>query len=303
MRIARYAQAGVTGWGLVEDDQVTNDRVANDRVTNDWVANDRVTNYRVIPLPGATDFAQALAAARNGNLQGRGATLPAAGLQLLPPVLPDTKIICVGLNYRKHAQEVARDSGGHPSVFPRFPDTFVGHGEPVLRSPVSAELDYEAELAVVIGKPARYVDEADAMDYVGGYTCMAENSVRDYQMHNRQATPGKNFLRSGALGPWIVTPDVMPALASVRVAGRLNGEQVQDATLDDLVFSIPQLISYLSQFTLLRPGDIIATGTPEGVGMSRKPPRYLRAGDRFEVEIAGIGVLANPVQDEGAGHA
>jgi 2-keto-4-pentenoate hydratase/2-oxohepta-3-ene-1,7-dioic acid hydratase in catechol pathway len=287
MKIARYEHAGQAGWGLVEQDHV-------------------------LPLPGARDFAQAWATAHATPVPG--ASAPSTGarpadsgmplmlddIRWLAPVLPGNKIICVGLNYRKHAQEVARESGGHPSVFTRYADSFVGHGEHVVRPHVSDTLDYEAELAVVIGTPARYVREEDALRYVAGYTCMAENSVREFQMHNRQATPGKNFERSGALGPWIVSADAMPDLAQVTVTGRLNGVQMQQAGLDELVFGIPSLIAYLSLFTTLHPGDIIATGTPEGVGMTQSPPRYLRRGDRFEVDINGIGVLANPVADEEA---
>ena len=270
MKIARLEHDGRAVWGIVGEQSVE-------------------------LLPGAHDYAEALAAA--ASAAGRTA-LPPTDVRWLPPVLPGAKIICAGLNYGRHAQEMDRGPGSYPSVFPRYADSFVGHGDEVVCPMNSEQLDYEAELAVVIGKTARHVPVERAMEYVGGYTCMAENSVRDFQMHNRQATPGKNFERSGALGPWIVPADALKDPREVRVIGRLNGDEVQNGGLDDLIFSIPVLVSYLSAFTTLRAGDIIATGTPEGVGMTRKPPRYLRPGDRFEVEVTGVGVLRHGARQE-----
>jgi 2-keto-4-pentenoate hydratase/2-oxohepta-3-ene-1,7-dioic acid hydratase in catechol pathway len=167
-----------------------------------------------------------------------------------------------------------------------------------MRPHVSDSLDYEAELAIVIGKHARYIDECHAMEYVGGYTCLAENSVREYQRHGTQVTPGKNFDRSGAIGPWIVTADEVPRPTNLRLRGKLNGETVQSARVSELLFTIPQLIAYASSFTTLRPGDVIATGTPDGVGAARTPPRFLRCGDVFEVEVEGVGLLRNRVAEE-----
>ncbi|WP_144640937.1 fumarylacetoacetate hydrolase family protein [Bordetella genomosp. 13] len=270
MKIARLEHDGQAVWGIVADESVE-------------------------LLPGARNYGDALAA---GASAAKRTALPIAGVRWLPPVLPDTKIICAGLNYGKHVQEMGRSDAAHASVFPRFADSFVGHGDDVVCPKNSDQLDYEAELAVVIGKTARHVPVERALEYVGGYTCMAENSVRDFQMHNRQATPGKNFERSGALGPWIVPADALPDPREVRVIGRLNGDEMQNGGLDDLIYSIPVLISYLSAFTTLRAGDIIATGTPEGVGMTRKPPRYLRPGDRFEVEVTGVGVLRHGTRQE-----
>jgi len=270
MKITRFEHGDYAGWGVVEADHV-------------------------LPLPGARHYGEALALASSADAS---TGVPREQVRWLPPVQPDTKIICVGLNYRKHAREAGHDVSLYPSVFPRFPDSFVGHDEAVVRSRLSETLDYEAGLAVVIGKTARHVQADEAMAYVGGYTCMAENSVRDYQMHNRQATPGKNFERSGALGPWIVPATPLGDPRDVRVIGRLNGEEVQNGGLDELVFSVPALVAYLSAFTTLRPGDIIATGTPDGVGMTQAPPRFLRAGDIFEVEVTGVGVLRHAVMQE-----
>lgn len=186
----------------------------------------------------------------------------------------------------------------NPSVFTRYPSSFVGQDDDVLRPRESEQFDYEAELAVVIGRGGRRIRESQAMDHVAGYSCMAENSVRDWQRHSAQATPGKNFFHSGAFGPWLVTPDEVGDIGQLQIIGRLNQEVVQRDTLDQLIFKVPRLIAYLSTFTELVPGDVIATGTPAGVGLSRKPQRWLRPGDVFEVEITGLGTLRNTVADD-----
>jgi 2-keto-4-pentenoate hydratase/2-oxohepta-3-ene-1,7-dioic acid hydratase in catechol pathway len=217
----------------------------------------------------------------------------------LPPIIAPKKILCVGLNYKAHAKEAGgKPASLYPSMFPRFIDSFVGHGQPTVNPINSTALDYEAELAVVIGRSARHVSVERATEHVGGYTCLSENSVRDFQKHNAQVTAGKNFEHSGAIGPWITTADEVTDIRSVRVIGRLNGEVVQSALVEELIFSIPQIISYISSFTTLSAGDIIATGTPDGVGFLRNPPVYLRHGDVFETEISGVGTLSNPVADE-----
>ena len=241
---------------------------------------------------GVEGLRQRLEARRND------AGMPQAGVQLLPPIPDPEKIFCIGLNYFLHAQEVNMQVPSNPSVFVRYPNSFVGQGEPVLRPPESEQFDYEAEMAVVIGRGGRRIPEAQAMEHVAGYSCMAENSVRDWQRHSAQATPGKNFFHSGAIGPWLVTPDEVGDVGQLEIIGRLNEEVVQRDTLDQLIFSIPRLIAYLSTFTELVPGDVIATGTPAGVGLSRKPQRWLRPGDVFQVEITGLGVLRNPVADD-----
>ena len=228
----------------------------------------------------------------------KDAGIPATSVQLLPPIPDPEKILCIGLNYFLHAQEVNMQVPSNPSVFVRYPSSFVGQGQPVLRPPESEQFDYEAEMAVVIGRGGRRIPEAQAMQHVAGYSCMAENSVRDWQRHSTQATPGKNFFHSGAFGPWLVTPDEIGDVSQLEIIGRLNQEVVQRDTLDQLIFSIPRLIAYLSTFTELVPGDVIATGTPAGVGLSRKPQRWLRSGDIFEVEITGLGTLRNPVNDD-----
>lgn len=224
--------------------------------------------------------------------------VPLSSIEYLPPVTDPDKIICVGLNYRDHADEAGVPVPPHPSLFVRFTDSQVGHDRPVIYPTESRQFDYEAELAVVIGRRCRRVGPNDALDYVAGYSCFADNSARDWQKHAPQITPGKNFFASGAFGPWLVTPDELPELPSVEVIGRLNGEQVQRAPLANLIFPIPLLVSYISTFAELAPGDVIATGTPAGVGMARKPPKFLQPGDVFEVEVTGLGTLHNSIVGE-----
>jgi 2-keto-4-pentenoate hydratase/2-oxohepta-3-ene-1,7-dioic acid hydratase in catechol pathway len=215
------------------------------------------------------------------------------------PVIPDaTKLLCVGINYMPHIKEMGRERPTHPVLFVRFADSLVGHGQPLLLPLASAQLDYEGELAVVIGKRARRVSRERALDYVAGYSCFNDGSIRDYQRHSAQFTPGKNFHHSGSFGPWLVTTDELPNPRSLRLTTRLNGQVVQDESVGELCFDIPQLIEYCSIWTQLEPGDVIVTGTPGGVGAGRTPPLWMKAGDTVEVEITGIGTLRNPVVAE-----
>lgn len=217
---------------------------------------------------------------------------------LLPPVPNPDKILCVGLNYLSHIRETGREAPRHPSIFVRFPSSVRGHGVPLIRPRVSAQFDFEGELAVVIGKPGRRIAAADAMDHVAGYSAFNDGSIRDFQRHTTQFWPGKSFDDSGSMGPWLVTRDDLPDPAAQHLRTLLNGEVMQSAPLSDLAFTIPDIIAYVSQVTELLPGDIIATGTPGGVGLFREPPVFMRPGDRIEVEITGIGTLSNPVADE-----
>ncbi|MCB1597545.1 MAG: fumarylacetoacetate hydrolase family protein [Gammaproteobacteria bacterium] len=219
-------------------------------------------------------------------------------LQFSMPIPDPARIICVGMNYLEHIHEMGRKRPEYPGVFIRFTDSMVGHRQPVYRPRISTQYDYEGELAVVIGRRARYLKAAEALDYVAGYTCLLDGSVRDWQNHTTQFVPGKNFPASGSCGPWLVTGDEIPDPSTLKLCTRVNGETVQAAPLSDLCFDVPQIVAYCSGFCQLNPGDIIATGTPSGVGFARKPPRWLKAGDRIEVEIDGIGVLANTVVDE-----
>lgn len=215
------------------------------------------------------------------------------------PVIPDPeKILCVGLNYEAHRLEGGHPELEHPTIFARFANSQIGHRQPMIKPKVSDKLDYEAELAVVIGKPGRHIAEAAAMEHVAGYACYNEGSVRDWQRHTGQYTPGKNFVGTGAFGPWMVTRDAIPDPDVMTIEARLNGAVMQHATLDDLIFPIPRLIAYISTFTELVPGDVIVTGTPGGVGSRRDPQVWVKPGDLIEIELSHIGILSNTVAAE-----
>ena len=217
-------------------------------------------------------------------------------IKFLPVIPRPEKILCAGINYRSHAAETGRELPKQPSMFVRFADTLVGHGGELIRPKVSDNFDFEGELAVVIGKAGRHIAAERALDHVAGYTCFVDGSVRDYQKFS--VTSGKNFPGTGPLGPWLVTADEIPDPSRLVLTTRLNGQQVQHATTDQLIYSIPQIVAFCSDFTALSPGNVIATGTPEGVGHSRKPPLWMKPGDTLEVEITGIGVLRAHVVDE-----
>ena len=202
----------------------------------------------------------------------------------------------IGLNYSDHAVESKNETPQYPMLFTRSLDSVVAQGKPIIRPRVSDQFDFEGEIGVVIGRPARHVRVEDALSYVFGYCCFMDGSVRDYQKHT--LTTGKNFWRSGAMGPWIVTADVV-GNSNLKLEARLNGETVQTAHLSDMIFSIPRLIEYCSRWTLLQPGDVIATGTPGGVGARRVPPLWMKPGDRLEIDIEHLGCLSIPVAQEG----
>ncbi len=215
------------------------------------------------------------------------------------PIDPPGKLICVGLNYALHAKEGGHEIPTYPSFFLRVPTSLVAAGAPVIRPKVSAQLDYECELTIVIGERGRHIPEAKALDHVFGYTLFNDVSVRDFQRKTSQWTPGKNFDGTGPIGPWIVTADELPPGASgLRIMTRVNGETMQDSNTSDMIFSTARIVALLSEFMTLEPGDIIATGTPSGVAHARKPPTWMRAGDKVEVEVEKIGILANPIVDE-----
>lgn len=249
--------------------------------------------------PAIGTLKAAISAGRLETLaQGAQATLAFADVTLLP-VIPDPgKILCVGHNYETHRQETGRAKADNPSIFTRFADTLTAYGQQIVRPRVSTDLDFEGELAVVIGKGGRYIPEAEAMAHVAGFACFNDASVRDWQWHTSQFTPGKNFPRTGAFGPWLVTPDEAGDLSQTHVVTRLNGEVVQDQPIGEMIFPIPKIIAYLSSFTELRPGDVIATGTPGGVGAKRTPPLWMQPGDQIEVEIGVVGKLVNPIAAE-----
>ena len=222
--------------------------------------------------------------------------VPLSSVKLAVPFDPRRKIIGVGLNYQDHAAESKNEAPQYPMLFTRSLDSVAAQDEPILRPRVSEHFDFEGEIGVVIGRAARHVPVESALSYVFGYCCFMDGSVRDYQ--KQALTTGKNFWRSGSMGPWIVTQDVVGD-ADLKLETRLNGETVQSAHLSDLIFSVAHLIEYCSRWTLLQPGDVIATGTPGGVGARRTPPRWMKPGDTLEVEVEKLGCLRNPVAEEG----
>lgn len=254
------------------------------------------TIARILARDGALDEIRRLTDAKHEDFH--------TGQITFQPVIPQPQAIwCIGLNYMSHREETSHWGSAEPTIFMRMPVSQVAHGHPIVKPRVSEQLDYEGELAVIIGKTGRHIPEADAFAYVGGYSCYNEGSVRDWQKHSPQYGAGKNFYASGAFGPWMVTPDEFGSPDDNRITTKLNGEIVQDSSIDLMIFKIPKLINYLSTFYPLQPGDVIATGTPAGVGARRNPQRFLRGGDRIEVTISNIGTLSNPVVNEPAAPA
>jgi 2-keto-4-pentenoate hydratase/2-oxohepta-3-ene-1,7-dioic acid hydratase in catechol pathway len=276
MKIVRYLSSDGPRWGWVHDDRI----MPLGRGQGDH------SPHQLEWLVGRAHPQRAAGVANDAGL-------PLAAATLLAPIEPTATVYCVGLNYHAHATEAGRDLPPHPSLFVRRHASLVGAGQS-LHSPANSEqLDFEGELALVIGKGGRHIAAPEALAHVGAYTCFNDGSVRDFQRHS--VTAGKNFEASGACGPWLVSADEIADPADLHLATRVNGVEMQSASTGQLIYPIATLISYVSSFAQLRPGDVIATGTPEGVGAARKPPRWLRPGDRVEVEISGIGTLENRV--------
>ena len=220
-------------------------------------------------------------------------------VKILPPVSNPEKIVCIGLNYVDHSAESGFKQPEFPTVFGRFNSSLIGDGAAILLPPQSEQLDYEGELVAIIGRNARHVSEEAALDYVIGYSVFNDASIRDYQFKAPQWTPGKNFDNTGAFGPAFVTADELPkGCVGLKLQTRLNGALVQQTSISDMVFSVAKLVSILSSFMTLKPGDVIVTGTPSGVGLARKPPLWMKPGDIVEVEIEKVGLLRNPIEAE-----
>lgn len=239
----------------------------------------------------------ALAAGTLGTL-AEGETFARSSLRLLPVIPDPSKVICVGVNYETHRLETGRAPVGHPTIFTRWADTLVAHEQPIVRPIESTSLDYEGELAVIIGKAGRRISGSDVMRHVAGYSIFNDASVRDWQRHTTQFTPGKNYPATGGLGPELVTPEEIDDLANQRIVTRLNGTVLQDQPIADMIWNVAAIIEYVSTFTALEPGDVIATGTPGGVGEKRDPQVFMKGGDLVEVSIGILGTLTNPVVDE-----
>jgi 2-keto-4-pentenoate hydratase/2-oxohepta-3-ene-1,7-dioic acid hydratase in catechol pathway len=214
------------------------------------------------------------------------------------PVIPNPdKIVCVGLNYQDHVVETGRDNTEQPAIFLRLAESQVGHLQPIIRPRESTHMDFEAEIAVIIGTPGRRISQADAWKHIAGYSCYNDGSVRDWQRHTIQWTAGKNFAHTGGFGPWMVTADEIPPNTKMTLSCRLNGQQMQHATTEQMIFKIPKIIEYVSAWTTLLPGDVLVTGTPGGVGARRTPPVWMKPGDKVEIEIDKVGVLENSIAD------
>ena len=215
------------------------------------------------------------------------------------PVIPDPeKIFCIGLNYQEHKKETGRPDVKNPTIFTRFANTQTGHLQPLVKPNFSDRFDYEGELAITIGKGGRFIKEKNALEHIAGYSCYNDGSVRDFQRHTSQFTPGKNFPATGPFGPYLVTPDEVGDYKKLPIETRLNGKIMQKAKLSDLIFPIPRLINYISTFTTLSTGDVIVTGTPGGVGDRREPPVYMKPGDVVEVDIGKVGILMNFITED-----
>nr|WP_157327428.1 fumarylacetoacetate hydrolase family protein [Bradyrhizobium cajani] len=246
------------------------------------------------------DLKAAIGSGLSGVADARAtaAAVPTSRVVWLPVIPNPDKILCVGLNYETHRKETGRAEVAHPTIFSRYANSQTGHLRPIVRPRVSTDLDFEGELAVIIGKAGRYISRADAMDHVAGYSCYNDGSIRDFQRHTHQFTPGKNFPDTGAFGPWMMTPDELGPLGELKLETRLNGQVMQEARIKQMIFDIPRQIEYCSTFTRLEPGDVIVSGTPGGVGARREPPLWMKPGDVVEIEVERLGVLRNVVEDE-----
>lgn len=279
MKLISFEKDGSSSWGIWRDDGI--------------IDLGAMPDAKYPTLKAALSDEDFIRGAASGSV-----TLAHDDVTLLPPVTDPGRVLCVGLNYKTHIAETGRDQPTQPMIFARYADSLVGCGEALVRPKVSHKFDFEGELAVVIGKGGRHITEQDAANHVAGYACFNDGSVRDFQRHTTQFMPGKTFWRSGSFGPWLVTPDETGPLESLALVTRLNGVEMQRATLDDLLFGVPDLIAYLSKIMPLCPGDVIATGTTGGVGFFRDPPVWMKPGDTVEVEIDKLGTLRNSIEDE-----
>lgn len=227
------------------------------------------------------------------------ASLALADVELLPVIPNPGKIVCVGLNYGEHVRETGREITESPALFLRLNESQVAHGQDIIRPRESHRLDYEGEIAVIIGKGGRRIPEADSWSHIAGYSCYNDGSIRDWQVATSQWTPGKNFYRTGGFGPWMVTADEIKPNQQMTLTTRLNGQELQRATTDMMIHSIPRQIAYISTFIPLEAGDVIVTGTPGGVGNKRTPQLFMKPGDVVEIEVDAVGILRNGIRDEG----
>lgn len=279
MKLASFIHAGQATYGVVEGDRYQ-------LPPADFLGR-HPDLLSVLRADALRELEQAAAAS--------GSAVQASAVRALPVIPNPPKLICVGLNYKTHVAETKRPDSEYPSLFIRFNDTLAAHEDTVLRPAFSERFDWEGELAFVIGKGGRHIPKAQAFEHIAGYACLNDISVRDWQRHTHQFTPGKNFPGTAPFGPYMVTRDEVPDVTRLTLETRVNGNVMQHASIDDLIFNIPVLVEYISRFTPLSPGDVIATGTPGGVGDRREPPLYMKEGDVVEVEITGLGILRNRI--------
>ncbi|ALI05351.1 MULTISPECIES: fumarylacetoacetate hydrolase family protein [Pseudomonas] len=282
MKLASFIVQGRRSYGVIEGDQVIDLESLKPTLGSDLkqaIGHNRLNELSPARLAGLP-------------------RIPLAEVTFLPVIPNPGKVLCIGINYATHVRETGREMPTYPMIFTRFADSQTAHLQPIVRPTASHKLDFEGELAVVIGKAARHVKPADALDYVAGYACYNDGSVRDWQKHTIQFVPGKNFPNTGGFGPWLVTGDEIGDPQDLELTTRLNGEVMQHTRTSDMIFDVRQLIEYCSTFTELAPGDVIVTGTTGGVGAFREPPVWMKPGDQVEVEIARIGTLRNSIVDE-----
>ena len=285
MQFVSFYVSDIPRLGVMTDDGIIDLAAAQPQIPSDLVA----------ALASGAD----LLAAANAAIASNAARLPLAGIRYAPVVPRPGKIICLGLNSEARAKEGGREKPDYPWFFLRGATSLIAHGEAGLRPRVSERFDYEAELAVVIGKKARHLTQANALDCVFGYSCFNDMSVRDYQKKTPQWTIGKNFDGTGALGPVLVSADQLsPGATGLRIQSRLNGKVMQDADTSDMIWGVAETIALLTECLTLEPGDVIAMGTPAGVGQARTPPVWMKHGDTIEIEIDGVGLLSNTIRDE-----
>ncbi len=254
---------------------------------------DKVSDLQALLLAGP----EAMQEAYDRLLQGE--EIDAASIEYLPPLPFPEKVICFGLNYKDHAAESGFEAPKYPALFGRFPSSLIGHGAPIVRPSVSEQLDYEGELVAIIGKPGRNIPKERALEHVAGYSIFNDGSIRDYQFKSAQWMIGKNFDSTGAFGPVFVSADELePGAKGLRLKTRLNGMEMQSASTTDLIFDVATQVSLMSDAMLLKPGDVLVTGTPSGVGAARDPKVFMKPGDVCEVEIEGIGLLSNPITQQ-----
>jgi 2-keto-4-pentenoate hydratase/2-oxohepta-3-ene-1,7-dioic acid hydratase in catechol pathway len=282
MKLISFTRLGEVGFGALIDDGVVD-------LTNQL-------DYGVDSIKEAIE--SDLLYTAEEYLEGRSPNFAMSDVTLLPVIPNPSKIICIGLNYENHRKETKRPDVEHPTIFVRYADSQVAHGQALIKPKSTERFDYEGEMAVIIGDGGRNIPEESALEHVAGFACYNDGSVRNWQRHTSQFTPGKTFPGTGAFGPYMVTPDEVGDYTKLPIQTRLNGEIMQDAKLSDLIFPVPRLINYVSQFTPLAAGDVIVSGTPGGVGDKREPPVYMVPGDLVEVEIGILGILANPVVGE-----